>query len=441
MKSDSEEEYEIEERRTESKNGSRRTKWPSHLLIPPLLALYLYLYEDTNAVLEYLRKHYDKSKNTYLSTIRRLWCQLNACHHQYNANFERLKRQWDTLISEAEEDVDKFGKYEDSGDATPPHRWNTGAMDKKGIRALKVHVHNTLEDFRALEFVRQYTIQTRLRQWRTSPGQYSGSPVVDYLLSKIDIYPRYYFALKTLPKEQKEMKEKAYQSLKDKGENAFTFSGPEMLSWAREVVENPRGYRWNELAAALAFLTGRRMVEIFVLGTMEKHEESNYLATFRGQAKVHKHLGTKGRGVTLVGETQEAQTTDSGDPYVIPLLHDIGTIGKALKYLRELKPVTKDMTNADVNNRFARSCNNFTQMKWGKDVNFHRLRAFYACVSYEVFAPWKYGVKISFSKWTTKMLGHTKLETAQHYENNKVLEMTERERLSENISAGCRWID
>ena len=386
-----------------------------------LLALHLYLYEDSRAVLEYLHEEYESSIATYLTKIRRHWFALEPYDERYAEDMTKLKQHVETVFIETSEDINK----PDSEEFT---RWNCQGITMANINTLHNSIRTDIEAFEALPFIEKYVVQTALRKCRRTPVRWTSSPYIDMLLSRINVVPPYFHATKLTKRERYKNIQQTKQALETKNKASWTIDGGEMLQWAQEILDSFEGKKWNELAAALAIVTGRRLVEIFRNGEFSRIKTgsntplASHLLQFTGQAKVNKHLGVKG------GMKEEEL------PYTIPILHVAPQVIKALAYLHILKPMPDDFTNNDINKCICKGCNNFTQHKWGPNINFHKLRAVYASLSYELFAPWTLNSSISLSAWTTKFLGHSISETAKHYADVKIINIndTHRNRIDAN---------
>jgi hypothetical protein len=152
----------------------------------------------------------------------------------------------------------------------------------------------------------------------------------------------------------------------------------------------------SDLAVALAMATGRRMVELFLTGTMTPDPYgSKYTLVFSGQAK------TGSRAIA-------SMEGDAPLTYRIPCLATASSIIRALSRLRGLAPA---QTSGEVNSRYCRQLNTRARELVHPDICYHDLRTLYALVSFEVFRPHQYGL----NGWVAKVLGHSSLSMSVHY--------------------------
>jgi integrase len=147
-----------------------------------------------------------------------------------------------------------------------------------------------------------------------------------------------------------------------------------------------------DLAAALALLTGRRMVELFSTGAFQPVEDNEQACIFLGQAK---------RGALEVDI-----------PYELPLLARLTDVNDALRRLRAAK-ACEGLDNRAVNAKYTNSCNSAAKRLLGKQHHFHTLRGMYAILAYSCTLPHK----LSINSFLSKVLGHQSLNTSLHYSN------------------------
>jgi Telomere resolvase len=161
----------------------------------------------------------------------------------------------------------------------------------------------------------------------------------------------------------------------------------DLLSKCKATLKDTRASPFDT-AAALGLLTGRRTVELFKTGTFTPVNE--HAVVFGGQAK-------KG---------------DLAEPvsYEIPVLAQPELIVTALARLRAAKD-SKELTNQDVNLRYANSCNAAVRRLLGKEYHFHTLRGVYAVIAHNACLPHRY----SQNAFVAKVLGHATLASSLNY--------------------------
>ena len=160
----------------------------------------------------------------------------------------------------------------------------------------------------------------------------------------------------------------------------------------------------HQLAGALLLVTGRRTVELLMTGDFylpKGGSVKGYSAIFSGQAK---------------------EGLFPGGPYEIPLLAPYWVVKAAFQRLKELYP-TKDLNNADINESFSKSINNYTTKVVG--LTPHGLRGAYAMLTYELMKDDFYGgKKMSLIGWISQILGHAQPTAAAYYQRMKVVNFT-----------------
>lgn len=163
-----------------------------------------------------------------------------------------------------------------------------------------------------------------------------------------------------------------------------------MIQKAIRALKSPK---WNEVAAGLLLLTGRRQVEI--LKTAEfRRTKDKWHPLFRGQVK-----------------TREAEGTQT-DWYSIPVLTPAPAVLKAVSALRLLIPLTTKshvnpakLTNEQVHSRLAAMVWTAARSIFGPDWAPKDLRAAHACMCYELFAH----ESMSQAAYYARILGHQRL--------------------------------
>jgi hypothetical protein len=155
-----------------------------------------------------------------------------------------------------------------------------------------------------------------------------------------------------------------------------------LLSVAIDTLENSTNP--YELTAAVAIMSGRRMVEVVKVGRFFNHNYTKYQLNFGGQAKT--------------------KTKETGK-YVIPTLCDKELIKKAVKLIREkLQP--ENLTNEQVARKFETSVNMAVNKMFSKFLGrctCHTLRKAYATI-----CEYKYKTKYDDSyAYFSRILGYS----------------------------------
>jgi integrase len=141
------------------------------------------------------------------------------------------------------------------------------------------------------------------------------------------------------------------------------------------------------------------MVEIFSVGSFEVVEGDARTLAFTGQAK--KKLG-------------------AGDEVMhIPTLVDASLVLDGINRLRAEKDAT-GLTNREINQKWANSCQSAARRLLGEHSHFHELRAMYAVISYNVTLPHSY----SLNAFVSKVLGHSSLNNSLNYTNINVVNVS-----------------
>ena len=239
-----------------------------------------------------------------------------------------------------------------------------------------------LESFHVMNLAGKHAVQRRLKS-----SQYSGHPLVDDLITSFTMFPEYINDLKVSAPERTALQKQATASLEAKSMQSVTIQASELISRCKAILKDTRANPFD-LAAALALLTGRRMIEIFKCGVFTA--VSDHAVTFSGQAKKGDH--------------------EEPPSYEIPVLASPHLINSALATLRAAKDCTA-LTNRGVNLRYANSANAAARRLLGNDHHFHTLRGVYAVLAYNACLPHKY----SLNAFVAKVLGHAGLGSSLHY--------------------------
>jgi Telomere resolvase len=326
--------------------------------IPKFLAAYVQEKHDSEAVLVFLREKYPKSISCYLSEVKRELILLGVVHPLYTEQYAQVLQRVHALTSEV-----------------------------KGIDRDKLLIaEEKLKAFNDMSVICKNAVQRKL-----CTSSYSGVDFVDDEIRAITVLPEFVSSLKLTGKERAAMKFQATKALESKSSESITVQGSVLIDQCRKTLNNARANPYD-LAAALALLTGRRMVELFSTGSFQPVEGNEQACVFAGQVKKEVDI-----------------------PYQIPLLASINSINDALQRLRAAK-ACEGLDNRAVNAKYTNSCNSAARRLLGKQHHFHTLRGVYAILAHTCTLPHK----LSINSFLSKVLGHQSLNTSLHYSNTHV---------------------
>lgn len=326
-----------------------------------LLAAYIDDCGDVEGVLELIRTKYPRSISTYMTQIRKELMSLNKPSPAYAGEFRDLRaevRAWKAKARGPEADT-----YE------------------KALRRLEEFDDMILQD--------KYDVQRNLKN-----HQFTGSAVVDDLLSRLTILPKHVSDLRVEPAEKAALQKKASDALMRKSSDAMHVDAAKLLERVGRTLRDLRANPFD-LACALSCVTGRRMIEIFNSASLAPVEGCERACVFEGQAK--KRVSTS---------------------YRIPLLADFRVVSDALARLRVSKN-TQEMSNSEVNLKYSSSCNAAARRLFGESRTFHACRAVYGVTSFHAFMPHK----LSLNLWLSKVLGHSCLSNSLNYSSIHVTDV------------------
>ena len=168
-----------------------------------------------------------------------------------------------------------------------------------------------------------------------------------------------------------------------------------LVRWARRVLATPDDPSASHLDTiiALALVTGRRHVEVALLGRFDTGRDERYV-TFSGQAKsgINEHPA-----------------------YEIPVLAPASDVMAA--HVRIL-PLCEGRTPVDVNNSFNAALNaRLRQMD--PSLHFHDLRTMYTLLTFDVFRPHTF----SINAWGHMVLGHSSLSVSVAYTKLRIVDI------------------
>jgi telomere resolvase len=183
-----------------------------------------------------------------------------------------------------------------------------------------------------------------------------------------------------------EMREDYANTVEEQNLNMRPVRLDELVATATKIVREAEGRHPAAIAAALALLTGRRVVELLKTGRFSEGTKRRTLI-FSGQAKT--------------GGSKNART----DPYEIPVHAEPKLLLAAFRILRREFDCT-ELTNGGVNDRYSKRLSIHANALFA-DANrtpltMHELRAVYAIAAYAWLAP----VTISPIAYLPRILGH-----------------------------------
>ena len=330
-----------------------------------VLCAYLDAREDSNGTVGYIRERWPKSLAVYVSAVRSKWLTLERHHPEYAADAEKAHSKAMAVLAEdkkAEAAVDKFNAFFD------------------------------------MNLAQKYKAQRKARATK-----FTGDARIDQIVGEIRLVPDFMNDFKLNDAERMAIKAKAKRALEKKSCTTWTVDAGALIQQARETLESDISLAFD-LAAAIALLTGRRMIEIFKCGNFDKAPKSYgpRAAVFSGQAKND-------------GETP---------PYTIPLLCTHSALIKGLSRLRRMKPAS-DLTNAEVNARWSGRCNAAARKLLGAGRKFHDLREAYAVITHNLALPHAW----SLNFWVSRMLGHAGLDNSLHYTCVNVVDLRDEDKI------------
>lgn len=153
------------------------------------------------------------------------------------------------------------------------------------------------------------------------------------------------------------------------------------------------------IAAALIAVTGRRAIEILLTGNFELVDAPD-ATLFSPELRRRWTLRFSGQAKTRGAESAQ------NAPYEIPVLAPPELIVDAFTQLRKRYNV-KDLTSEQVGNRANGELGKYAKTRYkdaaGESLNPSQLRAAYATIAYELYAP----DKQSWNSYTARILGHS----------------------------------
>jgi hypothetical protein len=326
--------------------------------------------KDAEKVVNHIRLTWPRSMSTYLSYVRRELTLMNLPCEEFEVAYESAESVIATMIKTASNDDQK----------------------QELNRA-----QQKLVAFKQMSVVDRQNIQRALKR-----ETYSHNSILDTLIEAMPLFPAYFKELRIKLKEHQRMVLSKNDRLLAKSTDIWTVQAHDMVCQAQGILMYDQANPYDK-AVALAFVTGRRMIELFKQGEFESTGDDKRLK-FSGQAKQLKTMSS----------VLETDTKDDG--YFIPTLVSAELILKNIKQLREAKNCD-GINNRQVNARYCNSCNVASRRFIGR--KFHDLRSAYAVVTYHCAQPHKW----SQNAWVCTVLGHTNVNGSVTYASANVEDM------------------
>jgi hypothetical protein len=330
------------------------------------LVQYLIDTKDSERVVQYIRERWPKSKITYISNIRSKLASMDIPCAEFDVQFDHAMSIIDLWISD------------------------------KGIGTDRACILNVarkcLIDFQQMTCTDRQAIQKALRR----DEGYSGDDQVDSLICDMPIFPKFWNDLSLTSKEFHEFTSYQKNKVDAKGSDLWTVDVNKSIREAYDTLMYNRANIYDK-AVAVAFVTGRRMVEIFKQGSFEACENDDARLRFSGQVKRDRSVANALTGV-------------DDDHYIIPTLVSAQLILSNIELLRKEKNCDA-LDNREVNGKYAGGCNSAARRFLGADRKYHDLRSAYSVVTYECSRPHKW----SQPKWISTMLGHNHCKGSVSY--------------------------
>jgi Telomere resolvase len=255
----------------------------------------------------------------------------------------------------------------------------------KSRDAVKTAVDDYIK-FKALSLKEKVGVQRLLRQ-----DSLTGLEDVDMAIASLPLLPDYVLDLRLSKKEADEVARRSMEALAKKSVNSVNVDASDLLEKCIATLMNIKSNAFD-LAAAIALTCGRRMVEIFSVGSFDLVDGEDRTLAFSGQVK--KRFGSE----------------DAIN--FIPTLAPASLVLDAINRLRAEKQ-SKGLSNRDINLKWSNSCQSAARRLLGENGHFHELRAMYAVIGYNVTLPHSY----SLNAFVSRVLGHAGLGNSLNYTN------------------------
>ncbi|KAG5188955.1 hypothetical protein JKP88DRAFT_253131 [Tribonema minus] len=238
--------------------------------------------------------------------------------------------------------------------------------------------------FKALSLKDKTGVQKLLRQ-----QPLTGLEDVDAAIQKLPILPQYVRDLHLTKQESDDAARKSMEALATKSVNSINIDASDLIAECEKTLHNAESNAFD-LAAAIALTCGRRMVEIFSVGSFDVVAGDQRTLAFAGQVK--KRFGS-----------------DDCTMH-IPTLTEASAVLAAINRLRSEKKCD-GLSNRDINLKYSNSCQSAARRLLGKNGHFHELRAMYAVIAFNATLPHSY----SLNAFVSRVLGHVGLGNSLTY--------------------------
>jgi len=255
---------------------------------------------------------------------------------------------------------------------------------------------------------------SRIRKsFKTAPTD----PRKDAVLQNFNLTQPEWTAIATAQQQRRRAKvptviDNTVQQMIAKAEEVFK-PIPGYVSLAQQIINPKTNTRAYQVMASIAFLTGRRSVELFQTGTLT--HVGPHLAKFVGQAKQKDGAVAAPFDIIILG----SQSADDLQRHIQTVRNKIG--------------ITPDMTTAQVNAKVSGPFRAVTEKLF--DLNPHALRAAYADACDKLYrAP----AGVTSSDFRSMMLGHQGPTSAVNYERTEFEPVAGRKPAAQ-VAVGKAW--
>lgn len=254
--------------------------------------------------------------------------------------------------------------------------------------------------FRACSLKRQCQLQKKLSMGSSSSKCEICAPEDRAFYLRLPLLPEWVHALKLDYSDSRELALQQQRSLEEQSSNVIRIENADDLVIRCRAILRSDQSTLLELATALALCTGRRMVEVFMLGEFVEHPHRRYAVYFRGQAK------SGLRAIHTIDRDKQLE-------YMIPTLATGSSIVRAVSRMRGLvnSAAKTPQEPRDINRLYCGKLNTHVKKHVHPHITFHDLRTMYALMTFESFKPHRF----SLNKWVANTLGHGSMAMSVHY--------------------------
>lgn len=332
-------------------------------------------HHNTKETLEQLRSFYPRI-NSYQTAVNRLRSYLIATEERHPFYESSLKAIEDNLVAQYKESLGTEGDQPGNEDI---------------LACIKF-----LYEFRGVPLRRQLNVVHKLCLNQMSLP----NPSFKEHIQQLPILPDYVRDVVLTNEEQSSAQELMSASQQERSSNVVVVPYPNVL--VKQFINFLRDPEqpFENVCVALAFVTGRRTVEILSSGSLDPITGYPQFAHFSGQAKTG---------------LQDIQTVTSDLPrvYTIPLLANAKLVAQKLKDIQNFvrAELGTDCAHERINQKFSHKLSRAVKSLVHPEMRFHDLRTLYALVTYEAFKPHTYGL----NGWVSRVLGHKGVNMSTHY--------------------------